>query len=106
MGRLLLDLQHATGEGGIGGWKIDACLTMPRIKMLAVKDMYWRKTDKGWSDADCPLGEGMCHYKEFLGRMVSLGGFHGPIPYCTLNMRSLAFPVGKGSHCQEGKLTM
>lgn len=72
------DLQHATGEGGIGGWKIDTCLTMPRIKMLAVKDMYWRKTDKGWSDADCPLGQGMCHYKEFL-RMVSLGGFHGPI---------------------------
>jgi L-ribulose-5-phosphate 3-epimerase len=72
------DLQHATGEGGIGGWKIDACLTMPRIKMLAVKDMYWRKTDKGWSDADCPLGQGMCHYKEFL-RMVAAGGFHGPV---------------------------
>jgi sugar phosphate isomerase/epimerase len=72
------DLQHATGEGGIGGWKIDACLTMPRIKMLAVKDMYWRKTDKGWSDADCPLGQGMCHYKEFL-RMVAQGGFHGPV---------------------------
>jgi L-ribulose-5-phosphate 3-epimerase len=72
------DLQHATGEGGIAGWKIDACLTMPRIKMLAVKDMYWKKTDKGWKDTDCPLGQGMCHYKEFL-EMVALGGFHGPI---------------------------
>ena len=72
------DLQHATGEGGIAGWKIDTCLAMPRIKMLAVKDMYWKKTDKGWSDADCPLGQGMCHYKEFLS-MVTVGGFHGPI---------------------------
>jgi L-ribulose-5-phosphate 3-epimerase len=72
------DLQHATGEGGIAGWKIDALLAMPRIKMLAVKDMYWRKTDKGWSDTDCPLGQGMCHYSEFL-KMGALGGFHGPV---------------------------
>jgi len=72
------DLQHATGEGGIAGWKIDALLAMPRIKMLAVKDMYWKKTAEGWSDTDCPLGQGMCRYKEFL-KMVALGGFHGPI---------------------------
>jgi sugar phosphate isomerase/epimerase len=72
------DLQHATGEGGIAGWKIDANLAMPRIKMLAVKDMYWKKTAQGWSDTDCPLGEGMCHYKEFL-KMCSRGGFNGPI---------------------------
>ena len=72
------DLQHATGEGGIAGWKIDALLAMPRIKMLAVKDMYWNKTATGWSDTDCPLGQGMCHYKEFL-KMCALGGFHGPI---------------------------
>ena len=72
------DLQHATGEGGVAGWKIDALLAMPRIKMLAVKDMYWKRTDRGWSDTDCPLGQGMCHYKEFL-KMVAAGGFHGPI---------------------------
>jgi len=72
------DLQHATGEGGIAGWKIDALLAMPRIKMLAVKDMYWKKTAEGWFDTDCPLGQGMCRYKEFL-KMVALGGFHGPI---------------------------
>jgi sugar phosphate isomerase/epimerase len=72
------DLQHATGEGGIAGWKIDALLAMPRIKMLAVKDMYWKKTESGWSDTDCPLGQGMCRYREFL-KMCASGGFHGPI---------------------------
>ena len=72
------DLQHATGEGGVAGWKIDANLAMPRIKMLAVKDMYWKRTDNGWSDRDCALGQGMCRYKEFL-KMCAQGGFHGPI---------------------------
>ena len=72
------DLQHATGEGGVAGWKIDALLAMPRIKMLAVKDMYWKKTDKGWADTDCPLGQGMCRFREFL-KMTALGGFHGPV---------------------------
>ena len=72
------DLQHATAEGGVAGWKIDALLAMPRMKMLAVKDMYWKRTEKGWADTDCPLGQGMCHYSEFL-KMAAAGGFHGPI---------------------------
>ncbi|MGA3167874.1 MAG: sugar phosphate isomerase/epimerase family protein [Terriglobia bacterium] len=73
------DLQHATAEGGVAGWKIATLLTMPRIKMLAVKDMYWKKTvAEGWDENDCPLGQGMCCYKEFL-RMVAQGGFQGPI---------------------------
>jgi len=72
------DLQHATAEGGVAGWKIATLLTMPRMKMLAVKDMYWEKTAEGWERMDCPLGQGMCHYREFL-KMVAQGGFHGPI---------------------------
>jgi sugar phosphate isomerase/epimerase len=73
------DLQHATAEGGVAGWKIAALLTMRRIKMLAVKDMYWKKAAaKGWSENDCSLGQGMCHFKDFL-KMVAQGGFHGPI---------------------------
>jgi len=73
------DLQHATAEGGVAGWKVATLMTMPRIKMLAVKDMYWKKAAaKEWSDTDTPLGQGMCHFKEFL-KMVAQGGFHGPI---------------------------
>jgi L-ribulose-5-phosphate 3-epimerase len=73
------DLHHATAEGGVGGWKIAANLVMPRMKMLAVKDFYWEKSDRrGWRERDCLLGQGMCRYKEFL-RMVTQAGFHGPI---------------------------
>ena len=103
------DLQHATGEGGIAGWKIDALLAMPRIKMLAVKDMYWKKTAEGWFDTDCPLGQGMCRYKEFL-KMVALGGFHGPISlhleYETPGVSTregIALSAGKGRRRHDGR---
>ena len=52
---------------------------MPRMKMMAVKDFYWQKTEaEGWRESTCPLGEGMCKYKDFL-KMAAGGGFHGPI---------------------------
>jgi sugar phosphate isomerase/epimerase len=73
------DLENATAEGGAQGWRIDASLVMPRMKMMAVKDLYWKKTGTdGWRETTCPLGEGMCNYKQFL-RMAAEGGFHGPI---------------------------
>ncbi len=73
------DLEHATIEGGLAGWKIAANLVMPRMKMMAVKDYYWQKSSTGkWETRNVHLGEGMCHYKEFL-RMAAQGGFHGPI---------------------------
>jgi sugar phosphate isomerase/epimerase len=73
------DLLHATVEGGGAGWRIAANLVMPRLKMLAAKDFYWeKKGTAGWQETVCPLGEGMCHYKEFLP-MAARGGFHGPI---------------------------
>jgi len=73
------DLTHATIEGGLGGWRIDANLVMPRMKMMAVKDFFWEKAEKeGWRATTCPLGEGMCKHQEFL-KMAAAGGFHGPI---------------------------
>ena len=73
------DLENAAVEGGLEGWRIAANLVMPRMKMMAVKDFYWKKTaTKGWQATTCPLGEGMCRHREFL-RMAAEGGFHGPI---------------------------
>lgn len=73
------DLQHATAEGGAAGWRISANLIMPRMKMIAVKDFYWQNTEtRGWREKTCPLGQGMCRYKDFL-KMVAQAGFHGPI---------------------------
>lgn len=73
------DLENATLEGGSEGWRIAANLVMPRLKMIGAKDFYWLKTETGgWSETGCPLGQGMCHYKQFL-RMVAEADFHGPI---------------------------
>jgi sugar phosphate isomerase/epimerase len=73
------DLEHATIEGGLAGWRIAADLVMPRMKMIAVKDFYWQKSETGkWEVRNVHFGEGMCHYKQFL-KMAAQGGFHGPI---------------------------
>lgn len=73
------DLENATEEGGFQGWRIAADVAIPRLKMVAVKDFYWKKTEtKGWQTTACPLGEGMCRHKELL-RMVAESGYHGPI---------------------------
>ncbi len=72
------DLENVSEEGGVEGWRSAANLAMPRMKMLAVKDFYWKKTDKGWQPTTCPLGEGMCRHKEVL-KLAAEGGFHGPI---------------------------
>jgi sugar phosphate isomerase/epimerase len=73
------DLENAAVEGGLEGWRIAANLVMPRMKMMAVKDFYWKKTaTEGWQATTCPLGGGMCKHTELL-RMAADGGFHGPI---------------------------
>ncbi|HMD86521.1 MAG TPA: sugar phosphate isomerase/epimerase family protein [Terriglobia bacterium] len=73
------DLENAAEEGGLEGWRIAANLVMPRMKMMAAKDFYWKKTEtKGWQATTCPLGEGMCKHRDFL-RMAAAVGFHGPI---------------------------
>ena len=73
------DLLQATAEGGVGGWKIAANLVMPRVKMLAAKDFYWKQIGPHrWEPQDCPIGQGMSHWREFL-MMVAQSNFHGPI---------------------------
>jgi len=72
------DARHAVAEGGVGGWKIATNLVMPRLKMVAVKDFWWEKTQAGWAARNCPLGEGMVDWKYFMNALAS-GGFQGPI---------------------------
>jgi len=61
------DLENAAQEGGLEGWRIAANLVMPRMKMMAAKDFYWKKTEtKSWQATTCPLAEGMCKHGEFL----------------------------------------
>ena len=72
------DARHAVAEGGVGGWKIATNLVMPRLKMVAVKDFWWEKTQTGWAARNCPLGEGMVDWKYFMNALAA-GGFQGPI---------------------------
>ena len=72
------DPRHAVAEGGVGGWKIATNLVIPRLKMLAIKDFRWEKSEKGWMDNNCPLGEGMVDWKYFLKTLAG-SSFNGPI---------------------------
>jgi sugar phosphate isomerase/epimerase len=73
------DLSQATTEGGVGGWKIAANLVMPRLKMIAAKDFIWKEVaPHRWEAENCPLGEGMSHWKEFLEALAQ-SNFEGPI---------------------------
>jgi L-ribulose-5-phosphate 3-epimerase len=72
------DPRHAVAEGGVGGWKIATQLVMSRLKMVAIKDFRWEKTERGWVDTNCPLGEGMVDWKYFFG-VLAASGFQGPI---------------------------
>jgi L-ribulose-5-phosphate 3-epimerase len=72
------DPRHAVAEGGVGAWKIATNLVMPRLKMAAVKDFWWEKTNKGWAATNCPLGEGMVDWRYFFNALAA-GGFQGPI---------------------------
>jgi L-ribulose-5-phosphate 3-epimerase len=73
------DLSQATTEGGVGGWKIAANLVTPRLKMIAAKDFIWKEVGpRRWEAENCPLGQGMSHWREFL-QTLALSDFNGPI---------------------------
>jgi sugar phosphate isomerase/epimerase len=72
------DARHAVAEGGGGAWKAATHLVAPRLKMLALKDFVWQKTEKGWGLQDCPLGEGAVDWTWF-GAAVRAARFAGPV---------------------------
>jgi L-ribulose-5-phosphate 3-epimerase len=71
------DPRHAVAEGGGGSWKAATYLVAPRMKMMAIKDFFWEKTDKGWRIHDCPMGEGMVDWTWLASTLK--GKFAGPI---------------------------
>lgn len=74
------DLGHCTTDGGESGWEIATNLVIPRLKMVAVKDFYWKKKPgtNRLEAAVCPLGQGMVPWSEFL-HILAKSDFHGPI---------------------------
>lgn len=71
------DPRHAVAEGGGGAYKAATHLVLPRLKMIALKDFFWAKTDKGWVIENCPMGRGMVDWK-WMGSALK-GGFNGPV---------------------------
>jgi L-ribulose-5-phosphate 3-epimerase len=74
------DARHAVVEGGGIGWKAAARLTASRLKMIAVKDVFWEKGDRGWRLHDCPLGEGMVDWTWY-SKALADAAFHGPVSF-------------------------
>ena len=73
------DVGHATAEGALAGWRIGLNLLMPRIAIVGVKDMCYKKDPaKGWQPVWGPLGEGMVRFDETFKRLKE-HGFSGPI---------------------------
>lgn len=73
------DPAHATIEGGLWNWQGSLEIAVTRLKMVAVKDFYWKKNAKGkWDLEWCPLGEGMVDWPKVFSRLAK-AGFTGPI---------------------------
>lgn len=73
------DPAHATIEGGLWNWQGSLEIALSRLKMVAVKDFYWKKNAKGkWDLEWCPLGEGMVDWPKVFARLAK-AGFTGPI---------------------------
>lgn len=68
------DVGHAAVEGAYAGWRINARLLAPYVKMMAVKDFVWDGDRPKW----VPLGEGIVKTAEFL-KIFRVAGFAGPV---------------------------
>jgi sugar phosphate isomerase/epimerase len=72
------DPGHAAIEGGSGGHDVSLRLVLPRLKMIALKDFFWRRDAAGWKPVWCPMGEGAVDWKSTIG-VLAKSGFQGPV---------------------------
>ncbi|MCL4219416.1 MAG: sugar phosphate isomerase/epimerase, partial [Candidatus Hydrogenedentes bacterium] len=90
------DVGHATVEGGLGAWEINARLLAPYVKMMSVKDFVWDNGKMRWG----PLGEGAVNLVEFF-RIFRGAGFAGPVSlhfeYKTASEDALLEAIGKAN---------
>jgi sugar phosphate isomerase/epimerase len=72
------DAAHAVVEGGVGGWRAFSALVKDRLRMVAVKDFVWARTDGGWRPQWVPLGAGVVDWTVHV-RDLAAAKFAGPI---------------------------
>ncbi|GMW03485.1 MAG: hypothetical protein AMXMBFR84_46190 [Candidatus Hydrogenedentota bacterium] len=68
------DIGHATVEGGLGGWYINARTMASHIRMTAIKDFVWENGKVRW----VPLGQGQVQLVDYF-RVLKVNNFSGPI---------------------------
>ena len=72
------DIRHAVCEGGGNGWRLALQHAAPRLRMIALKDFFWARTDRGWRPVDTPLGDGMVNWPLFFRKLRQIN-FRGPV---------------------------
>ena len=72
------DPGQATIEGGKSAWELGFHRLSTRLKMIAIKDFVWEKTDGIWQTRWVPLGQGMVRWPAFF-RLLSRMEFQGPL---------------------------
>jgi sugar phosphate isomerase/epimerase len=84
---IFFDVGHAHVEGGLS-WPIEAKLAEPHLSTVSVKDFVWKKSERGWRNEWCPLGEGMVgrQFFDFLKKT----NFAGPVS------QHFEYPLGTG----------
>ncbi|HZT31200.1 MAG TPA: sugar phosphate isomerase/epimerase family protein [Bryobacteraceae bacterium] len=72
------DPGQATAEGGAGGWNVAMRLALPRLKMAALADFYWAKSEGKWKMTMCPMGQGMVDWPSVFS-ILAAARFTGPL---------------------------
>ncbi|UCC97110.1 MAG: TIM barrel protein [Phycisphaerales bacterium] len=80
------DIRHATVEGGTT-WSVHFRLIREYINTLVAKDFRWAQTQGVWKPENCPLGQGMVDFPQYL-QMVKQAGLAGPF------VLHLEYPLG------------
>jgi sugar phosphate isomerase/epimerase len=74
-----VDPLHMTLEGGGSGWLQGLDLLAPWIKLVAIKNFDWHKTDRDkvgqqrWATSMVPLAEGVAPLSNFVGTLQRIG---------------------------------
>jgi len=72
------DIRHAVCEGGGNGWRLAFQHAASRLRMIAIKDFFWARTDRGWRPVDTPLGGGMVDWPLYFRKLRQVN-FRGPV---------------------------
>jgi sugar phosphate isomerase/epimerase len=62
-----LDTGHTAVNGG--PIKLEVDILRPWLSMIAIKDMVWKKDDKGWHSEVAPVGDGIVKWNDFAQAM-------------------------------------